>query len=692
MRVKAAFIIVAAWLGLVGAASAQPMTAESMWGLVRVGAPALSPDGRQALFSATRIAIANETRDADLYLADVQTGEVRRLTHDPAPESEAAWSPDGRMIAFVARRGADTAGQIYVLPVAGGEAQRVTNLPMGARLPRWYGDSSRIAFLARVWTELETWEQQGARLRERTEGRMTGRVWDRAPISYWDSYIDDREWHVYVVDADGGPLTPVTRNAGHSVFFQEPGNTPYDVASNGELAFTADVDPGPEQNLDIIIVRSPGAAGRNITQANAADDYEQAYSPDGRHLAFLSQRIRGFYADRQRSMIYDPRTSATRELFPDWDRSADGIVWAGDSSSLYGAIDDAGTRRIYQLPLTGRPRAVTAAHDFTNLSAEGRSLVALRQSFSSPPTLVRIDPRSGAATQLSHFNDDALGVMDFGQVESVTYQGANGAPIQMWVIYPPGFDRSQRWPLYLLLHGGPHNGITDTWTWRWNAQVFAGWGYVVAWHNFHGSSGFGQSFTDSINPNRADLPYTDTIAAADWFANQPWIDRNRMVAGGGSYGGYLASVLLGRPNPFRALVAHAAVYNSYAQVAADYGAERDRFYQYWERPDEFHRYSPHMAAANFVTPTLVIHGGNDRRVPMNHGVELFNTLQVRGVPSRFAYYPNENHWVLNAQNSIHWYGEVRRWIEHYAPPGPNAAPARDERLQATPAPAPVAQQ
>lgn len=234
---------------------------------------------------------------------------------------------------------------------------------------------------------------------------------------------------------------------------------------------------------------------------------------------------------------------------------------------------------------------------------------------------------------------------------------------------PAGFDPAKKYPLFLLLHGGPHNGITDAWTYRWNAQVFAGWGYVVAWHNFHGSSGFGQQFADSINPDRTTLPYTDTIKATEWFMAKPWIDTERMVAGGGSYGGYLASVLLGREHPFKALIAHAAVYNSYTQIGSDYGAEKDRFFQYWEQPERFHAYSPHMAAANFKTPTLVIHGQLDQRVPVNHGMELFNTLQTKGIPSKFVYFPDENHWVLKPQNSLFWYEQVKDWVTHYAAPG-----------------------
>jgi dipeptidyl aminopeptidase/acylaminoacyl peptidase len=313
---------------------------------------------------------------------------------------------------------------------------------------------------------------------------------------------------------------------------------------------------------------------------------------------------------------------------------------------------------------------VTKASTFGGLalSRNGKGLVAIRQSFTEPPTLVALNSRSGAATKLTDFNDAAMAGLDQGKVESVVYKGAKDADIQMWVVYPPGFNAAKKYPALMLLHGGPHNAITDAVQWRWNAQVFAAWGYVVTWHNFHGSSGFGNDFADSINPDRISLPYEDTIKAAAWLKGQPFIDSERMAAAGGSYGGFLASTLLGREHPFKTLVAHAAVYNSFTQIGADYGAEKERFFDYWDKPEEFAKYSPHSSAGSFKTPTLVIHNLNDLRVPLNHGIELFNTLQKRGVASKLVYFPDENHWVLKPQNSLFWYKTVREWIAQYAAP------------------------
>jgi dipeptidyl aminopeptidase/acylaminoacyl peptidase len=346
-----------------------------------------------------------------------------------------------------------------------------------------------------------------------------------------------------------------------------------------------------------------------------------------------------------------------------------------DGKSLVGSIDDAGTRRIYRIDAeSGKATPVTKDKSFASLavSGTGRTLVALRESFSEPPTLVRVDLGTGEATKLSKFNDTLLASTDLGRHESVTYTGSDGKPIQMWIGYPPGFDPTKKYPLYFLLHGGPHSGVTDGFAYRWNTQVFSSWGYVVAWHNFHGSSGFGEAFAGSIDPDWATKPYQDTIAAAEWLARQPWIDKTRMAAGGGSYGGYLASLLLGRPHPFKTLVVHAGVSDRFAQYGADYGASKKRYGEFWEHDALYRKISPNLSAGSFNTPTLVIHGALDYRVPDTQAFELFNILQNRGIKSRMIYYSNENHWVLKPQNSLFWYDSVHKWLRDYIGDGPDA--------------------
>jgi len=652
------------------------MSAEKMWTLKRLGDPAITPDGTQAIVPVTTYDVAENKGLTDLWLLPMAGGAARQLTSDKASDTQATVSPDGKWIAFVSRRGDDTESQIYIIAVDGGEARRVTDLPTGASVPQWFPDSNRIAFVSAVWPDLVRWEDQAARKKERESAKMTARVWTHAPISYFDHYLDDTEPHLFSIGIDGGEPAAITRLSGYHLSKQDVDSFSYDISPDGlEVAFTANVDQtGLASNFDVILLPACGCKpAHDISADNKADDDSPRYSPDGRRLAYTQQRIPTFYGDRARLMLFDRAKGSTVGLTENWDRSVSGLVWERDSRTLLGTIDDAGTRRVYRFRLDGgKPAAVTKESSFGGiaLSRDGKALVSIRQSFTEPPTLVSLGARSGAATKLSTFNDVALAALDQGKVESVTYKGARDADIQMWIVYPPGFDATKRYPLLMLLHGGPHNSMTDGLQWRWNAEVFASWGYVVTWHNFHGSSGFGNDFTDSINPDWISLPYEDTIKAAEWLMAKPFIDGDRMVAAGGSYGGFLAATLLGRKHPFKALVAHAAVYDMFAQQGSDYGAETERFFNYWDQPGEFAKYSPHTFAGSFNTPTLVIHNQLDLRVPLNHGIQLFNTLQKRGVPSKLLYYPDENHWVLKPQNSQFWYQTVHDWVATYAAPGP----------------------
>ena len=478
----------------------------------------------------------------DLWLVKTDGTESRALTSHEGSETSPAWSPDGKWIAFEAKREGDENGQVYLLPMGGGEARRLTNVPTGASAPKWFADSRKLAFISRVWPDLASWDEQAKRQKERKESKMTARVFDKAPVRYWDRWLDDRQAHVYSIGIEGGDPKAVTLGTGLELSRAEAGTSSYDIAPDGtEVAFAADSDAtGIDSNFDVYAVPVAGGKARNLTPENPAGDGSPAYSPDGRFIAFGRQVVKGFYADRTRLVLHDRAAKTNRVLTEAWDRSVGTLAWTPDSKALVGAIDDAGHGRVYRIDAaTGAPVALTKAHTFSGLalSRDGRTLLALREGFSEPPTLVRVDLASGEPTKLSTFNDELLARVAWGRYESVTYKGSGGKDIQMWVVYPPGFDPAKKYPLYLILHGGPHNGVQDAFTFRWNAQVFSGWGYVTAWHNFHGSSGFGQAFADSINPDWATKPYEDTIAAAEWFARQPWIDRDRMAAGGGSYGG-----------------------------------------------------------------------------------------------------------------------------------------------------------
>lgn len=659
------------------------LSAEMLWKIERLGDPVISPDGRQIVAPVTRFDVEKDSSETTLWLFAADGSSQRPLTRAGNSASNPLFSPDGRTLAFLARRDGDEATQIYLLPMDGpGEARRLTEVPTGVSAPKWVGE--HLYFISRVWPDKD-WEQMAAAVKERRERKMSAHTWNRLPFSHWDQWIDEeRQAHVFRIPAAGGAVEAITQPLGRELPRSSQGTSSYDVSPDERfIAFTSDsADSGVDPEIDLFLAEIGSGQARNLTEDNPGSDGVPQFSPDGRSLAFVTQSIRGFYGDTRRLVLYDLASGDRRMIASDWDRSADGLVWAPDSASLFGSIDDAGTRRVWQIPLDGSaPRPITGATDFGGLAmARNGLLVGHQQSFLFPARLVAIDTRNGQPRRLCTLNDELLAQIDVGSYESVTYIGANGAEIQMWINYPPGFDRGRRWPLMLLLHGGPHNGITDAFSFRWNAQTFASWGYVTAWHNFHGSSGFGQAFADSINPDWVTKPYEDTIKAAEWFAAQPWIDPERMVAAGASYGGFLGSILLGREHPFNALVIHAPVYNMYSQMAADFAVHAVRFGHFWENPEIYRSISPHYFAGNFNTPSLIIHGQLDYRVPVGQAFELFRTLQSRGVESRLIYFPDENHWILKPQNSIYWYSQVQDWVQRFAAPGaPEPQRARRSR-------------
>jgi len=653
----------------------RPLSIEVLWEMDRVGSPVISPAGGHVVVPVTHWDTETDESETRLWLLSTDGGVQRPLTQTGASAGSPVFSPDGAALAFTSKRDEDDAAQIYLLPMDGpGEATRLSEVPTGVSALRWVGE--HLYFVSRVWPD-KTWEEMAEQVEADRESKVSAHQWNALPYSHWDHWIDeDRQAHVFRIPAGGGEVEAVTQTLGRELPRSAQGLGSYDVHPDETwIAFTSDSRDGEDvdPDIDVFLGRIGADTLENLTADNEAGDGNPMFGPDGRTLAYTTQEIPGFYADNVNLVLHDLDDRTRREITGDWDRSVSGLVWAVDGSGFFGAIDDAGTRRVYFIDAeSGEPEAVTGETSFGGPSiADDGTLVATNQSFLYPPRVVRVTA-AGETVRLDTFNDEVLAGVDLGTYESVTYTGHDGAEIQMWVHYPPGFDRSQRYPLFLLIHGGPHNAIPNGFHFRWNAQTFASWGYVTAWHNFHGSSGFGQEFADAINPDWVTAPYEDTLAAAEWFADQDWIDPERMVAGGGSYGGYLSSILLGKDHPFDALVIHAPVYNMYSQMAADFAVHSTRFGSFWEEPEIYREISPHYFAGDFDTPALILHGQLDYRVPVGQAFELFRTLQTRGVESRLIYFPDENHWILKPNNSMYWHDEVQRWIGQFAEPGGRA--------------------
>ncbi len=649
------------------------LTAEVLWQLSRIGSPIVSPNGKYIIAPVTQYDVPEDKGSTQLYLFNEDGSSQRALTAKGLRASEPTFSPDGKTLAFISKRDDDDAGQIYLLPLTEpGEAQRLTEIPGGVSGLKWVG--KHLYFISRIFPD-KNWDEMKTQLKTDKDSKVSAHQWNALPYASFDRWVEEkRQAHIFRIPATGGDVEAITQPLGKELPRSYQSSGQYDVdAKEKWIAFNANGwDDQIDVKQDIFLAEIGSGKVVNLTPNNNAPDSSPSFSPDGSTLAFTRQSIHGFYADTAKLVLLDMNKRKERVLAKDWDRTVSSFSWTLDSKGFYAAIDDAATRRIHYIDAkSGKVTPVTKATNFSQpaITSNG-ALYATNESFLHPARLVKVNPRNGKTTRLDSFNDDVLKDVDLGTYESVTYKGYNGDDIQMWVHYPPGFDSSKKYPLFMLIHGGPHNAISDGFHYRWNAQTFASWGYVTAWPNFHGSSGFGQEFADSINPDWKNKSLEDIMKAADWFKQKSWIDGDRMVAGGGSYGGYLSSIILGQEKqPFKALLIHAAVYNMYSQMSGDFEVHATRFGHYWENPELYKSISPHYFADKFNTPTLVIHGQLDYRVPVGQGFELFRTLQNRGVNSRMIYYPDENHWILKPNNSIYWYEQVEDWMTRYAEPG-----------------------
>jgi dipeptidyl aminopeptidase/acylaminoacyl peptidase len=668
---------------LVTTASAQsakrPITLEDLWQAKRLGKPALSPDGKWVVVEVTSFAMDDNSSDSDLWLLATDGTVRRQLTTAKGKESGPAWSPDGKSIAFVAKRSGDVA-QIHLLPLDGGEARQLSKMPMAPSGIKWAPDSGSIFCIASTWPDTPDDESYQKRAKARKDDKVQAYVIDDALYRYWDNWIADGKRPVlFRVDLATGKHKNLFAGLKLHLPAFGPSAESYDVAPDGqELCFTADSTPqlGMDFNLDLftLSLKSPGDL-KNVTADNPANDFNPAYKPDGKSIAFLRQTTKYFYADRQRVMLLERAGGPPRELTASLDRSVGSMRWFARTPWLFFETEDAGYHKIGMVNAnTGKLSLLTKGFSDTGIDVGDAGVVALRSSFDFPsqlyffkPTFNDDDKHSLKPTRLDNFNDELRSAWDLGDVDNVTYPGAGGADVQMWVVYPPKFDRAKKWPLLMVIHGGPHNGIATDFHYRWNLHLFASRGYVVACPNFHGSSGFGQKFTDSITGDMASKPFEDVMKATDHMVKQPYIDKGRTAAAGASYGGFMMSWINGHTDRFKALVCHAGVYNWHSMMASDVVRSRERPLGAlpWGDQTKIDRQSPQRFAANFKTPTLVMHGEKDYRVPVTQGFEFYNTLRIKGVPARLVYFPDENHWIVQPQNARLWHREFFGWLEKH---------------------------
>lgn len=666
---------------LAEAQAKRPITLEDVWAVKRLGAPSLDPSGAWAAVEVTTYSMDENTAASDIWLLSTEGKTQRQLTAHTARDSGPQWSPDGKWIAFTSRREGDEAAQIYIISPAGGEARRVTKLSTGAGSIKWLPDGNGIAFVSQVWPDLTTDADQAKRTRERAAAKMKAVVTEQTMYRYWDHWISDgREPHILVASVTTGETIDVLAGTGLRLLMTDTSADSYDIAPQGpEIAFVADLskDPGFDPNADIIMFNLGTKKWINITAASKASDSGPRYSPDGKFIAYERTRVARFEASNQVLTLYDRATGTHKLLTDSWDRSVGGITWSPDGTRLYLLAEDKAKVKLWSVPAGGGtpeivlPGSMISSYD---LASDGRKRVFVHTAMGKPPSIysATVEGNGIAVTKMESFNDALVAQWKLGEVKEVTYKGWNDEPVHMWIIYPPDFDATKKWPLLQMVHGGPHGAWLDQFHFRWNMHLLASKGYVVAAVNFHGSTGWGEKFTDSITGRFGEKELADTERGTDYMIAQGYIDPQRLAAAGGSFGGFMVAYMNGKTDRYKAYVCHAGVYDyPFQQTASDSVRSRDRALGgwFWENP-EIQKQSARYYTANMKTPTLVIHGELDYRVPLAHGLAYYAALKMKEVPTRLVYFPDENHWVLKPQNSRLWHAEVFAWLARFTPPGP----------------------
>jgi len=660
------------------AKSRRAMTVEDLWKFERVGSPAVSPDGRWVAFTVSSYSMEDNESETDLWLVAADGSSApRQLTWNEGGESNPVWSPDGRHLAFTAKRG-EGPPQLHLLPMAGGEAEPLTELPVSVQSPRFTPDGKKVVFLASTFPDVDgDFEELKKRLDDREENDKTkAKITETRFLRYWDQYrTDGLVPHFFELDLESREIRDLTPGNDRLMGFR---GVSWDLSPDGqEIAFAANDTEKPYQTLDFNLFLLDLASGEmlNVTGDNPAWDSSPLYSPDGRYLVYGRTYRPEIAPDMTRLVRYDRESGEVVDLTTEWDREPSSWRFTPDGETLVFHAQDGGRDNLYKMPIDGgEPQLVVEGGDTGNVEpTAGGRLVFLEDSIKRPDSLFSTDLEGGDRRRLTAFNDELLAELDLGEVEDVTFEGAGGDPVQAWVVLPPGFDASKKWPLLVLIHGGPHGAWLDSFHYRWNAALFAAPGYVVIGVNFHGSTGFGQAFTESILGNHAEKPYEDVMAATDFMLERGYVDPERLAAAGGSYGGYMVSWILGHTDRYKALVNHAGVYDLMAQFASDYTWSRGNNYgaDPWEDPERIDLYSPSRYAAGFETPTLILHGELDYRVPVTQGINLHGVLQAKGVPSRIVIFPDENHWILKPQAAKLWWSEVHGWLERWIGKGPS---------------------
>lgn len=674
-------------VALSGAAAAQShvFTAKDMASLERLTDPRVSPDGAWVLYDLRTVSFIANKSAHELWIADAKgKTPARKLAVSAGGAGSARWSADGKAIYFVSGR-AGGVDQVFKTDVAGETAVQVTAMPFDVGAYKVAPDGKTVVVSQAVFPDCPDLGCTSARLEARKAQKNTGVVHDRLFVSHWDTWADGTQNHLYAVTLDdkgvgtGAPVSLMQGFDGDSPTKPFGGDDDFAITPDSKfVAFSAKVagkDESWTTNFDLWLAPLDGSAKvQNMTAANKAWDTAPVFSPTGKLSAYRAMKRPGFEADRFGIMLHDDATGEVRELAPAWDRSADYIAFSKDGKSIYALAGDVGQVKIFSIDIkTSKVTPLTGDGHVTAFDVGPKDIIYTADSLKGPAQLFSIPAKGGKATALSNINAEALKDVAFGEPEQFSFPGWNGETVHGFVVKPAKFDPARKYPVAFLIHGGPQGSFNNSWSYRWNPQVYANAGYAVVMVDFHGSTGYGQGFTDAISEHWGDRPLEDLQKG--WaFATGKYgfLDADRACALGASYGGYMINWIAGNwSEPWKCLVDHDGVFDARGM---GYATE-ELWFDEWEhggtffdKPEAYEKFNPvnHVKAWN--KPMLVIHGGKDFRIPLAQGLGTFTALQRQGIESKFLYFPDENHWVLKPQNSVQWHTEVLGWLDKYTAP------------------------
>jgi dipeptidyl aminopeptidase/acylaminoacyl peptidase len=668
-------------LALVPAGFAQqkhPFTFQDMMSLKRVGDPILSPDDKWVIFATIDVNLEKNTKTSHLWLVSATGGDAKQLTNGTG-EDAPRWSPDGKQVLFLAARDGESQVWVSDFDAAGGtlsDPRKVTTISTGADGALWSPDGKSILFTSEVFADCADDACNKQRNEERANSKVKAQIFTHLLYRHWSSFKYGKRTHLFVVSAEGGTARDLTPGDHDVPPFSLGGQALYAFSPDGkEVAFTSNIDeqPAASTNNEIFIIPTAGGTPKKISTSPGSDS-TPLYSPDGKWIAWRMQKLNGHESDKFRLVIYNRQSGEIKNLSEDFDQWVDAFAWAPDSQKLYFVSEWQGSAPLYRIGINGdKPTKVADGElDAPQVSKDGQTIIVSGMSIMAPAELFSVresGSSAGTKTQLTHMNDAVLSQIAMSSLEPFWFTGAAKTKVQGFLVKPPNFDASKKYPVKFLIHGGPEGAWGDSWTYRWNAELFASDGYVVVMINPRGSVGYGQKFTEGILGDWGGKPYVDLMNGLDYAEKTyPFIDKDRECAMGASYGGYAVDWILGHSTRFKCLVTHDGMFNT---VAA-YGTTEELWFPEseflgtpWTNRKMYEKWSPSNFATSFKTPTLVVHSQLDYRLDVSEGFQLFTYLQKLKVPSKMLYFPDEGHWILKPQNSQLWYKTVNEWVDSY---------------------------